>query len=184
MPAFGMLNKLSRASRPSTSCSAPVTADPAPAAKRTIASRTAKVGLLGAAGAATALTLSACSPNLLVWNPLAGAGRLSQGFHGGHSGIDLYAPTGTPIKAATGGVVSQAGWYYGYGNYTCIVRDPNFKSCYGHQSYIFVRPGTKVTPGQTIGLVGSTGNSSGPHLHFEIYKYGRAVDPLPLIPPR
>jgi murein DD-endopeptidase MepM/ murein hydrolase activator NlpD len=147
-------------------------------------SRTAKVGLLAALAAAITLAVSGCSTKLLVWNPLAGAGKLSQGFHAGHDGIDMYAPIGTPIKAATGGVVSQAGWYYGYGNYTCIVRDSNFKSCYGHQSYIFVHPGTKVKAGDRIGLVGSTGNSTGPHLHFEIYKYGHAVNPLPLIPAR
>jgi murein DD-endopeptidase MepM/ murein hydrolase activator NlpD len=145
-------------------------------------SRTATVGLLAAGGAAIALTMSACSPPQLIWNPLLGKGTLSQTFHPGHPGIDLYAPYGTPIVAATDGVVSQAGWWYGYGNYTCIVRDSNFKSCYGHQSYIFVHPGYKVHAGQTIGLVGSTGESTGPHLHFEIYKYGHAVDPLPLIP--
>jgi len=178
MPSFGPFGALSRAVRHRTTRSQTTT----PARK--LHSRTAKVGLLAAGGAATALTLSACSPSQLVWNPLAGAGKLSQGFHAGHPGVDLYAPMGTPIKAATNGVVSQAGWYYGYGNYTCIVRDSNFRSCYGHQSYIFVHPGYKVKAGQTIGLVGSTGDSTGPHLHFEIYKYGHAIDPLPLIPPR
>ncbi len=171
MPAFGLSKVQTRFKRPSTTAKSPTR-------------HGVKIGMLAAGGAATALTLSACSPAQLIWNPLAGKGTLSQGFSGSHPGIDLYAPIGTPIKAATNGVVSQAGWYYGYGNYTCIVRDSNFKSCYGHQSYIFVHPGTKVKAGQTIGLVGSTGNSTGPHLHFEIYKYGHAVDPLPLIPPR
>ena len=146
--------------------------------------RVARAGLVAAAGAATALTLSACSPNQLVWNPLAGAGTLSQGFHAGHSGVDLYAPYGTPIRTATAGVVTQAGWWYGYGNYTCITRDANFRSCYAHQSVIYAHVGLRVTPGQTIGRVGATGNASGPHLHFEIYRYDRAVNPLPYLPPR
>lgn len=146
--------------------------------------RLAKAGLVAAGAAATALTLSACSPADAIWYPLGAQGQVSRGFAAYHSGADIFAPYGTPVHASTAGVVSQAGWWYGYGNYTCIVRDASFKSCYAHQSAIFVHAGQRVTPGQTIGLVGATGNATGPHLHFEIYRYGKAVPPLPYLPAR
>jgi murein DD-endopeptidase MepM/ murein hydrolase activator NlpD len=99
-----------------------------------------------------------------------------------HPGQDIAAPWGTPIYAATSGVVSIAGWVSGYGNYTCINRDPVFATCYGHQSAIFVSVGQSVTQGQHIGNVGSTGYSTGPHLHFEVRINGQVVDPLPYLP--
>ena len=99
-----------------------------------------------------------------------------------HPGQDIAAPWGTPIYAATSGVVSIAGWVSGYGNYTCINRDPVFATCYGHQSAILVSVGQSVTQGQHIGNVGSTGYSTGPHLHFEVRINGQVVDPLPYLP--
>ncbi|TYC22582.1 M23 family metallopeptidase [Micromonospora sp. MP36] len=102
-----------------------------------------------------------------------------------HPGIDLAAPTGTPIVAAADGRVTRAGWYGGYGNYTCIdhgrASGQRLSTCYGHQSRLLVSPGQRVRAGQVIGLVGSTGASTGPHLHFEVRLGGRAVDPLPWI---
>ena len=102
-----------------------------------------------------------------------------------HAGADIGAPAGTPIVAAAAGQVSQAGWFGGYGNYTCIdhgqIDGQRLSTCYGHQQRILVRPGEQVTAGQVIGLVGSTGASTGPHLHFEVRLGGRPVDPLPWI---
>ncbi len=102
-----------------------------------------------------------------------------------HAGADIGAATGTPIVAAAGGRVSQAGWFGGYGNYTCIdhgvVDGQRLSTCYGHQSRILVSPGQLVRAGQVIGLVGSTGAATGPHLHFEVRLGGRPVDPLPWI---
>ncbi len=100
-----------------------------------------------------------------------------------HPGVDIAVPIGTPIAAAAAGRVSQAGWYGGYGNYTCIdhgqVNGQRLSTCYGHQSRLLVSPGQLVRAGQVIGLSGSTGASTGPHLHFEVRLGGRPVDPLP-----
>ncbi|MEH0935427.1 peptidoglycan DD-metalloendopeptidase family protein [Micromonospora psammae] len=102
-----------------------------------------------------------------------------------HAGVDLAAPTGAPILAAAGGRVTRAGWYGGYGNYTCIdhgrADGQRLSTCYGHQSRLLVSPGQQVRTGQLIGRVGSTGASTGPHLHFEVRLGGRPVDPLPWI---
>jgi murein DD-endopeptidase MepM/ murein hydrolase activator NlpD len=100
-----------------------------------------------------------------------------------HAGLDLAAPAGTPIRAAAGGTVLRAGWFGGYGRYTCVghgaVREQRMMTCYGHQLRILVQPGQQVAAGQVIGLVGSTGASTGPHLHFEVRLGGRPVDPRP-----
>jgi murein DD-endopeptidase MepM/ murein hydrolase activator NlpD len=95
-----------------------------------------------------------------------------------HAGIDLAAPTGTAIRAADTGQVVLAGPYGGYGNYTCIRHTRTVSTCYGHQSRILVGVGDVVTQGQVIGAVGSTGHSTGPHLHFEVRISGKPVDPM------
>jgi murein DD-endopeptidase MepM/ murein hydrolase activator NlpD len=99
-----------------------------------------------------------------------------------HAGIDLAAASGTPIRAAADGWVQRAGWNGGYGNYTCISHGTTSRgrmsTCYGHQSSIGVRAGQHVTRGQVIGRVGTTGASTGAHLHFEVRLDGRPVDPL------
>lgn len=128
--------------------------------------------------------MSSCSPNSLVWYPLSTPGVVTQGFSATHPGVDLYVPQGTHVHAATAGTVTFAGPDSGYGNYVCITRDAYFRSCYAHLAYIYAHPGLHVLPGQTIGLSGMTGDATGPHLHFEIYRYGRAVNPLPYLPPR
>jgi murein DD-endopeptidase MepM/ murein hydrolase activator NlpD len=94
-----------------------------------------------------------------------------------HSGVDFSASTGTPIKAADGGTVTLAGWYYGYGYAVIIDHGSNTKTLYGHCSALYVSAGQKVYQGQTIAAVGNTGNSTGPHCHFEIIINGTNVNP-------
>jgi murein DD-endopeptidase MepM/ murein hydrolase activator NlpD len=95
-----------------------------------------------------------------------------------HEGIDLGAPYGTPIAAAAAGVVIYAGWLGGYGNLTVIDHGGGLATAYGHQSSIVVGVGQSVARGEIIGYVGSTGHSTGPHLHFEVRVNGQPVDPL------
>lgn len=95
-----------------------------------------------------------------------------------HAGIDFGVDAGTPIKAAKAGVVIFAGQETGYGNYTCIEHGGGFSTCYAHQAAIDVTVGQTVSQGQIIGLVGSTGYSTGPHLHFETRVNGNPVDPM------
>ena len=109
-------------------------------------------------------------------NPLPN-GTYVRGFYAGHSGIDIAARTGTPILAANGGPVLYAGWNsWGYGNTVVIGHGP-FSTLYGHMNSLAVRCGNVVAAGQVIGYVGSTGNSSGPHLHFEIRYRNQPQDP-------
>ena len=98
-----------------------------------------------------------------------------------HSGIDLAAPLDTPIHAATGGLVTMHRERGGYGLYIVVVRDPQLSTLYGHLDWPLVQPGDVVAAGQPIALMGSTGNSTGPHLHFEVRIAGIPVDPLPLL---
>lgn len=102
----------------------------------------------------------------------------SRAWESCHPGIDIAAPTGTPIRAADGGTVRIAGPTGGYGNYTCIQHTATLSSCYGHQSRINVRVGQSVSKGDIIGLVGSTGFSTGPHLHFEVRINGAVTNPM------
>ena len=95
-----------------------------------------------------------------------------------HEGLDLGAAYGTPIAAAAAGVVIYAGWEGGYGNLTVIDHGGGLATAYGHQSRIAVSVGQSVAQGEIIGNVGSTGHSTGPHLHFEVRVNGQAVDPL------
>lgn len=95
-----------------------------------------------------------------------------------HPGLDIAAPTGTPIRAPQSGRVAIAAMVSGYGNYTCLQHSPSLSSCYGHQSKLLVRVGQRVARGQIIGLVGSTGRSTGPHLHFEVRINGAVTNPM------
>lgn len=94
-----------------------------------------------------------------------------------HAGEDIPAGYGAEILAAASGKVVTAGWVSGYGNYTVIDHGGGMMTAYGHQSSIGVSVGDTVSQGQVIGYVGSTGNSTGPHLHFEVYVNGSTVDP-------
>jgi len=103
-------------------------------------------------------------------HPLLGYSRF-------HKGIDIGAPYGAPIVAATDGIVAFAGWHGGHGNYVKLNHASGLATGYGHMSRIAVRVGTRVRQGQLIGYVGSTGLSTGPHLHYELYKNGQAINP-------
>ena len=95
-----------------------------------------------------------------------------------HAGVDIPMPEGTPLRAAASGRVAIAGWVGGYGNYICIQHSGSLSTCYGHQSRLGVSVGQSVSQGQVIGYSGNTGNSTGPHLHFEVRINGSPVDPL------
>lgn len=94
-----------------------------------------------------------------------------------HQGIDIAATTGTPIKSCSKGTVEYTGWYYGYGNLVIVNHGSGIKTYYGHCSKICVSVGDEVTKDTVIALVGSTGNSTGPHLHLEIRKNGVVQNP-------
>jgi murein DD-endopeptidase MepM/ murein hydrolase activator NlpD len=103
-----------------------------------------------------------------------------------HTGVDWAAPLGTPIYASGNGVVEKVGWESGYGKYVRIRHSNGYETAYGHMT-AFARstqPGARVRQGQVIGYVGSTGLSTGPHVHYEILVNGRFVDPLRLKLPR
>ncbi len=132
----------------------------------------------GTVGNGMIFPLAAAAPitSLFGWrvHPITGDRRF-------HAGTDLGAPTGTPILAAARGQVESANWLGGYGLAVTINHSSAQQSLYGHMSEIFVQPGQWVEPGTVIGRVGSTGNSTGPHLHFEIRHLTQegwvAVDP-------
>jgi len=94
-----------------------------------------------------------------------------------HSGIDITAPQGSKVLATADGVVVLAGWYGDYGK-TVIIRHPSgYLTLYGHLSHVDVKEGQKVKAGDVVGRVGSTGRSTGPHLHYEVIKDNRPIDP-------
>lgn len=94
-----------------------------------------------------------------------------------HMGIDISAPNGTAIKAASDGVVTYSGWMGGYGNLVIISHGNGITTYYGHCSKLYVSEGEQITAGDTIAAVGSTGYSTGNHLHFEIRKNGEQINP-------
>ncbi len=99
-----------------------------------------------------------------------------------HNGQDIAIPTGTPVKAADSGVVLVSSWQGGYGNFVAIDHGNGISTCYGHNSRLVVRVGEKVVKGQIIAYSGSTGLSTGPHLHFEVRVNGTPVDPMAYLP--
>lgn len=132
----------------------------------------------------------------LVRRPLEGGGTLRSrygyrkhpvyGDYRLHSGVDLAARTGTPIYAGGDGIIERAQWFSGYGRYVEIRHANGYKTAYAHMSAIAdgITPGTAVTQGEVIGYVGTTGVSTGPHLHYEIKINGNTVDPLSVKLPR
>lgn len=124
----------------------------------------------------------------LMKTPINGA-RMSSGFGKRrhpvlgytkmHKGVDFAAPTGTPIFAAGDGVVEKAGWFSSFGKYVRIRHNSKLKTAYAHMSKIkpSVKIGSRVTQGEVIGYVGTTGRSTGPHLHYEVISNGQQVNP-------
>lgn len=96
-----------------------------------------------------------------------------------HKGIDLAAPTGTPIRASADGIVEKAEWFGGYGLFVQLDHGGAMETRYGHMSRVAVAEGQQVRKGDVIGYVGSTGRSTGPHLHYEVRVSGEAVNPVP-----
>lgn len=132
----------------------------------------------------------AYSGGIMAW-PVPGYSRISS-YYGYrihpifkvkklHTGIDIPAPTGTPIASASDGIVIYTGWLGGYGNAVMVDHGGGIVTLYAHNSSITVSEGNNVKRGATIAKAGSTGNSTGPHSHFEVRKNGAYVDPLPWI---
>lgn len=121
------------------------------------------------------------STGQFLW-PVPICNRTSRGFAGGHGALDICNGPVTvrnkPFIAADGGVVEKAGWGGGYGNMVIIRHDNGYKTLYAHANKLYVVTGQKVTKGQELGLIGSTGNSTGPHLHFEVRRNNVRIDPM------
>ena len=124
---------------------------------------------------------------LFIW-PLSGGYRISSrfgprldpftGVPSSHTGIDLAITQGTPIKAAMSGKIAVVGYTNVYGNYVIIDHENGYQTLYAHmQKPAPVKKGQRVAQGTKIGLVGNTGYSTGPHLHFTVYKNGKLIDP-------
>jgi len=141
--------------------------------------------------AAQATRTGGVSGTISVW-PLPGFYEISDPFgwrihpithkRSMHTGTDIVAPSGTEIHAAGAGVVIMAGWNTAYGNMTIIDHGKGISTLYGHQSRLNVSEGQVVQANQVIGYVGSTGWSTGPHLHFEVREGGNPTDPLRFFP--
>jgi murein DD-endopeptidase MepM/ murein hydrolase activator NlpD len=135
------------------------------------------------------VSLQEINGDLFIW-PLNGAitspyGYRKDPFTGNrvqfHTGLDIRGSTGTPVRAAMSGRVSSAGYDAVFGNYVIISHHSGYRTLYGHLSVIRTRNGAYVGTGERIGDVGSTGLSTGPHLHFMVYKNGVTVNPRSLI---
>lgn len=128
-------------------------------------------GIVGLGG----MVWPADSTDITSWfgnRPYPGAGGSTN-----HGGLDIGAAMGSNVYAALGGIVTSSGWNGGYGNAITIDHGNGLSTLYGHMSQLIAGVGQMVAPGQVIGLVGSTGNSTGPHLHFETLLNGGRVDP-------
>lgn len=120
--------------------------------------------------------------------PLAGA-RMTSGYgmrnhpvlrkRARHKGVDLAVPTGTPVYATADGIVGRADWFSSYGLYVSLDHGADLETRYAHMSKLAVAAGDTVNKGDIIGYVGSTGRSTGPHLHYEVRIDGLAVNPIP-----
>ena len=120
------------------------------------------------------------SGGMLHW-PIGSPWRYERGYSDGHRGIDLSAPEGTPVYAADSGIVTVAGILYDYGNCVKIDHQNGMQTLYAHNSVMLVNVGDYVSRGDTIAFVGSTGRSTGSHLHFEVYMNNTKIDPAPFI---
>jgi murein DD-endopeptidase MepM/ murein hydrolase activator NlpD len=109
-------------------------------------------------------------------------GQISRDFHSGHNGIDIAAPQFSPVIASASGLVQGTGWDSLYGNYVVLEHNKNYSTFYGHLNSIDVLNGSRVSGGQVIGTVGSTGRSTSSHLHYEVRFRDEPVDPIGYLP--
>lgn len=164
--------------------SAALAATPGTATIPGLASALADLGLTG-----TAATSPGSAPGVVLLAPVSGpvtsgwGPRINPVTHQPefHEGIDLAASEGTPVQAAASGTVTYAGWMSGYGNVVFVDSPGGMQTRYGHESSLSVAVGQQVTPGQTLGAVGSTGISTGPHVYFQVLRSGTPVDPSPYL---
>jgi murein DD-endopeptidase MepM/ murein hydrolase activator NlpD len=131
------------------------------------------------AAQAAAPTTQASSGSGFIW-PVNGVLTSGFGWRWGrmHEGIDIAVPSGTPVVASAGGTVVVAGWMGGYGNLVVVDHGGGIATAYGHNTSVAAAVGQSVGQGQVIAYSGSTGHSTGPHVHFEVRVNGAAVDPL------
>lgn len=108
------------------------------------------------------------------WHPVLGGRRE-------HKGVDLAGPVGTPVRATADGVVGRADWYSSYGLFIALEHGGDIETRYGHLSRLNVAAGQEVHKGDIIGYIGTTGRSTGPHLHYEVRIAGNAVNPIPYL---
>lgn len=113
-----------------------------------------------------------------ISSPYGGRSGPINGGYDWHPGVDIAVDFGTPIYASAMGTVEVAGWNGGYGRYVRINHGNGYESAYGHMSGIAVEPGQEVRKGEIIGFVGSSGYSTGPHVHFEVLVDGQTIDPM------
>lgn len=123
------------------------------------------------------------STGRLAW-PVSGVISSRFGYRGRefHPAIDIAAPYGRTVRAAEAGVVTRAGWYFGYGRVVTIRHEGGLETLYAHNSRLLVSEGDRVERGQPIAQVGASGRATGPHLHFEVHLNGRSVNPLTQLP--
>ncbi|MFD7627478.1 peptidoglycan DD-metalloendopeptidase family protein [Streptomyces sp. NPDC059851] len=163
---------------PRTAAPAPAAPAPAPAPAKKSAAAADTTTTASAAGAATAAGFTAPVPGGVSTHYRTAGAMWSSGYH---TGVDFIASSGTTVKAVGAGTVVSAGWGGSYGNEVVIRHEDGKYSQYAHLSQLSVSVGQSVSGGQTIGLSGSTGNSTGPHLHFEVRtgpSYGSDIDPI------
>ncbi len=142
------------------------------------------LGLLRGAWLAVALLVAACGlPRWPVQGPVTSPYglRLVGWSPEVHRGIDIAVPDGTPVLAMSGGTVTFAGEQNGYGLLVVLRHHGSTHTLYGHLSALRVKVGERVQGGQVIALSGHSGNARGPHLHFEVQRWGEAEDPVPLL---
>ena len=139
----------------------------------------ARLSSVQSSGVAVAVPSSGVSASGFIW-PVSGPVTSVFGWRWGrmHEGIDIAAPSGTPVRAAASGTVVYSGWMGGYGNLVVLDHGGGLATAYAHHSGNAVGIGQAVVQGQVVGYVGCTGSCTGPHLHFEVRVNGAAVDPL------
>ena len=152
------------------------------ASKNSNKSKTVKVASSGTVNTATTISGGKVNLGVSLIKPVSGMissrfGAVSRIRSSSHTGLDIATSIGTPVVAAASGTVTFAGWKGSYGNLLVITHSNGVQTYYGHCSKLYASNGDKISQGQTIAAVGSTGNSTGPHLHFEIRVNGVAYNP-------